>query len=412
MHERTARRVPCPIPRDVPAAVAAGMIMLAAAAPARAQCGETQFLNYTGAGSVVCPCFVAGEEAGAVFTLPAAVYPVEILKVGIGWGSIQGGSGASLEEAIHIYAGGLPNPGTPIFTLPGPQLVDGAINEFDLAPLPGDIVIASGPFTVTLEFFNTNAGDFYAPSVVSDGNGCQSGKNVIFAIPGGWLNACSAGVTGDWVFYVKYRSLKVTGAANPVQTAFSGVPAFQTTCDTVHVVNTGCGTLTIDGITGCGTAPFSIDTTLAAHSIPPGGSTPIVVCVTPTSATNANCTINVASNASNGPIVFDVSLDAVTAAGPPAADGFAITGVVPNPFNPATSVRFTLPRQLSVSADVFAVSGARVTTLMENETFPAGENEVRWDGRDARGRRVASGVYLFRLTTPLGQRTARLVLLE
>ena len=159
---------------------------------ANAQCTETQFQNYTGGGQVTCPCFVAGEMAGAVFTLPANVYPIEITRVGIGWGSQFGGSGETLAEAINIYAGGLPNPGSPIFSLPGPQLSDGFINEFNLDPLPGRIAIASGPFTVALEFNQDNASDPFAASVVHDGNGCQGGKNVVFAIPGGWQSACAS----------------------------------------------------------------------------------------------------------------------------------------------------------------------------------------------------------------------------
>ena len=138
-----------------------------------------------------------GEQAGAVFDLPAAEFPIEILRVGIGWGSQFGGTPQSLEQAIHIYAAGLPDPGAPIFTLPGPQLTDGVINQFDLAPIPGEIIINSGPFSVTLEFLNSNSGDIFAPSVVHDGNGCQAGKNVVFAIPGGWSDACLLGVTGD-----------------------------------------------------------------------------------------------------------------------------------------------------------------------------------------------------------------------
>lgn len=379
---------------------------------AHAQCAETQFQNYTGGGQAACPCFVMGEQAGAVFTLPAAVYPIEILKVGIGWGSQFGGTGQSLQQAIHIYAAGLPNPGAPIFTLEGPQLTDGAINEFNLAPIPGDIVIASGAFTVTLEFATDNAGDFFAPSVVHDGNGCQAGKNVVFAIPGGWQSACALGVSGDWVFYVKYRSLKVTAAAGPPQVTFSNAPGNQTTCTTVNIQNTGCSTLVINGISGCGTAPFSVDTTLTSHSIAPGASTPISVCVTPTTPNNGNCSISVVSNASNSPTTIAVTLDGVTAVGSPPLDRYDIVGVVPNPFNPQTSIRFSLPHELAVTAEVWSVDGSRVSTLLKNDTRTAGENEVRWDGRNANGERVASGVYLFRLTSALGARTTRLVLLE
>jgi hypothetical protein len=169
-----------------------------------AQCAEApQLQNYTGTGQTVCPCFAENEQAGAVFTAPPGDYPLEILRVGIGWGSQFGGNPAQIENAINIYQGGLPNPGTPIFSLAGPQMTDGVINLFDLEPLPGNIVIPSGPFTVTLEFLNPST--LYGPSVVHDGNGCQSGKNVVYAIPGGWTNACALGVTGDWVFFVVYR---------------------------------------------------------------------------------------------------------------------------------------------------------------------------------------------------------------
>lgn len=375
-----------------------------------AQCAETLFQNYTGGGQTACPCFVQNEQAGAVFTLPADVYPIEILKVGIAWGSAFGGTGQSLEQAVHVYAGGLPNPGSPIFSLIGPQLTDGVINEFNIAP--AQVAIASGPFTVTLEFATDNAGDIFAPSVAHDGNGCQAGKNVVYAVPGGWTNACALGVSGDWVFYVKYRSLKVTGQANPVRTVFSNPPMSQTTCDTVYVVNTGCDDLVIDSVTGCGSAPFSIDTTPTASTVAPGNSTPILVCVTPTGGGIDSCLVTVTSNASNGPLTFRVVIDAATAVGASTADGFAIIGVVPNPFNPSTSVRFTLPQALPVTAEVWSVTGARVQTLARGTTFAAGEHALRWDGRNTDGERVASGVYLFRVSTPLGKRVARMVLVQ
>ncbi|HIA27890.1 MAG TPA: hypothetical protein EYN79_07200 [Planctomycetes bacterium] len=163
--------------------------------------------NSQGSGTTTCPCFVAGEEVGAVFEMPAAHYPIEVLRVGIGWGSQFGGAPQVFEQSIRIREGGLPTPGAIILELPGPVLTDGFINEFDLEPLPGEVIVDSGPFTVTLAFANSNAGMVFDPSIVHDGNGCIPGQNVVFAIPGGWFDACALGVSGDWLVQVVYRQL-------------------------------------------------------------------------------------------------------------------------------------------------------------------------------------------------------------
>ncbi len=231
-------------------ALALGLLVVGWIAPStvRAQCPtEPRLENFTGAGSVGCPCFIPGEQAGAVLDLPASEFPIEILKVGIAWGSQFGGAPDQLEEAIHIYAGGLPDPGAPVFTLQGPVLVDGVINEFDLEPLPGEIIIDSGPFMVTLEFLNENAGDPFSPTVVHDGNGCQLGKNTVFVIPGGWNDACLLGVTGDWVFYVFYRKLDCGGV-----TGSGGVPDGKTVPGTPLLVGkTPAGQLSLTWDASC-----------------------------------------------------------------------------------------------------------------------------------------------------------------
>ncbi len=188
--------------------------------PARAACNDTPTIqNFSGGGRVTCPCFVRDERAGAVFTAPMTDYPIEILRVGIGWGSVFGGTPSSLENAIEIYGDGLPNPGSSIFTVDGPLLNDGAINQFDLEPEPGQILVNSGQFSVALRFLNDNAGDFFAPSVVHDGNGCQAGKNLVYAIPGGWQDACSLNIAGDWLFFVVYRACAATTDVGPVKIA-------------------------------------------------------------------------------------------------------------------------------------------------------------------------------------------------
>jgi hypothetical protein len=69
----------------------------------------------------------------------------------------------------------------------------------------------------------------------------------------------------------------------------------------------------------------------------------------------------------------------------------------PNPFNPLTTIRFDLPRNGLVKIEVFNVSGRYVATIID-EKREAGRHEVTWNGKDARGMDVASGMYFYRLT--------------
>ena len=85
-----------------------------------------------------------------------------------------------------------------------------------------------------------------------------------------------------------------------------------------------------------------------------------------------------------------------TAVRPPGAGGtFAarIESVVPNPLNPSAEIRFEVGGEGSLRLEVFDMRGRRVRTLEEGR-WSEGSHRVVWDGRDDRGRAVASGVYL------------------
>jgi hypothetical protein len=70
----------------------------------------------------------------------------------------------------------------------------------------------------------------------------------------------------------------------------------------------------------------------------------------------------------------------------------------PNPFNPTTSIRFTVAREgAKVRMSVYDVAGRLVRDLVDGPAT-AGEHVARWDGTDAEGRPVASGVYFVRLS--------------
>ncbi len=68
----------------------------------------------------------------------------------------------------------------------------------------------------------------------------------------------------------------------------------------------------------------------------------------------------------------------------------------PNPFNPTTTIKFTLPRAAKVRLEIFNILGQRVRTLV-NGKLPAGVRQVQWDGRNDAGQAMASGVYIYRL---------------
>jgi len=83
----------------------------------------------------------------------------------------------------------------------------------------------------------------------------------------------------------------------------------------------------------------------------------------------------------------------------------------PNPFNPSTKMRFTLPHASHASLKVFDVNGRLVCTVLDEE-LPAGRHEATWRAVDARGQSVGSGVYFYVLTTPEGVEHRKMLLLK
>ncbi len=83
----------------------------------------------------------------------------------------------------------------------------------------------------------------------------------------------------------------------------------------------------------------------------------------------------------------------------------------PNPFNPLTSIAFELPCADDVTLSVYDAAGRFVRTLLSGDLGP-GAHSVEWDGRDDAGRRLASGVYLYRLSSAEGSEARKMVLLK
>ena len=83
----------------------------------------------------------------------------------------------------------------------------------------------------------------------------------------------------------------------------------------------------------------------------------------------------------------------------------------PNPFNPSTTIRFTLPASERVGLAVYSADGALVRMLVD-ETRERGTHDISWDGRDSAGNPVGSGVYFYRLTAGKFTDSRKMVLLK
>jgi M6 family metalloprotease-like protein len=83
----------------------------------------------------------------------------------------------------------------------------------------------------------------------------------------------------------------------------------------------------------------------------------------------------------------------------------------PNPFNPTTTIAFTLPEGARVNLAIFNSKGELVRTLLD-ETMKEGYKETAWEGRNDRGNPVSSGVYFYRLTTGKKVLTKKMILLK
>ena len=90
---------------------------------------------------------------------------------------------------------------------------------------------------------------------------------------------------------------------------------------------------------------------------------------------------------------------------------FAVIRNFPNPFNPTTTITFSLAVPEHVSVDIFDTAGAHIRNLM-NEHRAAGRSEIRWDSTDPNGRHVASGVYYVRLKTDQQNKIHKMMLLR
>ncbi|MCP4547014.1 MAG: T9SS type A sorting domain-containing protein [bacterium] len=88
-----------------------------------------------------------------------------------------------------------------------------------------------------------------------------------------------------------------------------------------------------------------------------------------------------------------------------------LRGNYPNPFNPTTTISFNLAEAGPVELVVYDIAGRRVIELV-NAKLDQGSHDIRWDGRDISGNRVASGIYFYKMDAGSYSATDKMVMLK
>jgi len=80
-------------------------------------------------------------------------------------------------------------------------------------------------------------------------------------------------------------------------------------------------------------------------------------------------------------------------------DGFGLVSNFPNPFNPSTTIDFTLAEQGVVKVEVYDIIGSKIATLIDNQELSAGQKRLVWNGKNDNGIQMVSGAYIYRISS-------------
>jgi len=110
----------------------------------------------------------------------------------------------------------------------------------------------------------------------------------------------------------------------------------------------------------------------------------------------------------NGLIYVPTSVDEMASL----PTGFVLSQNYPNPFNPTTLISYVIPQAVDVKLTVFDITGREVVRLVDNQRNNAGRYSVMWNGLNATGEKVASGLYFYKIVAGDFQQTNKMMLLK
>jgi len=112
-------------------------------------------------------------------------------------------------------------------------------------------------------------------------------------------------------------------------------------------------------------------------------------------------------------MVDDVKITGSGAGEDPVTPVLATTlkGNYPNPFNPTTTISYSVRENTPVSIEIYNVKGQKVRNLVKS-VKEAGEHTVVWNGTDDNGRAVSSGVYYFKMNAGKYSSTKKMIMMK
>lgn len=210
---------------------------------------------------------------------------------------------------------------------------------------------------------------------------------------GPWENLAEdiSGTLTSWTWTVSgepgpYANIRISDASDPSLFAESGIFAMGRNLDWLQPAST-------------------------SGSIDVGETLDLALVMNSAGLSNGLYVANIVINSNGGaPVTVPVSLTVtdVSAVGE-LPSSVVLNGNYPNPFNPSTTISFSLPADQDVYLRVYTTRGRLVNTLVEGHQL-AGRHHAVWNGKNSQGRTVASGVYFYRLETGNGNFTGKMVL--
>jgi len=124
--------------------------------------------------------------------------------------------------------------------------------------------------------------------------------------------------------------------------------------------------------------------------------------------------LTITSNDQSNPVIaINVTLNTMTS-----NEDDVITPVVtklhgnyPNPFNPETTIRFSLKDSSPVRINIYNIKGQLIRSLVNNN-LTSGNHQIVWNGKDNDGRNVGSGIYLYRMESTGYNKTLKMMLMK